>query len=42
LELNLHDFRKQKIKIGDRLNLHEIRNALIAEGLNPNRYNIAF
>ncbi|MDG0963790.1 MAG: DUF192 domain-containing protein [Opitutales bacterium] len=42
LELNLHDFRKQRIKIGDRLNLDEIRNALIEKGLKPNRYNIAF
>ena len=41
LELNLHDFRKQKIKIGDRLNLTEIREALIKRGLNPNDYKLA-
>jgi len=41
LELNLHDFRKQKIKIGDRLNLTEIREALIKKGLNPNDYKLA-
>jgi hypothetical protein len=41
LELNLHDFRKQKIKIGDRLNLNEVKEALNKRGLNPIDYNIA-
>ena len=41
LELNLHDFRKQNIKIGDRLNLTKIREALIKRGLNPNDYKLA-
>lgn len=41
LELNLHDFRKQNIKIGDRLNLNEVKEALNKRGLNPIDYNIA-
>ena len=40
LELNLHDFRTQKIKIGDRLNLTEIKNAIIARGLDPADYQL--
>jgi uncharacterized membrane protein (UPF0127 family) len=40
LELNLHDFRNQKIKIGDRLDLEEIRNAVKLRGLNPKNYQL--
>jgi uncharacterized membrane protein (UPF0127 family) len=40
LELNLHDFRNQKIKIGDRLDLSEIRNAIKLRGLNPQKYQL--
>ena len=40
LELNLHDFRNQKIKIGDRLDLSEIRNAIKLRGLNPKNYQL--
>ena len=40
LELNLNDFRTQKIKIGDRLNLGDIREAIKARGLNPEKYKL--
>jgi uncharacterized membrane protein (UPF0127 family) len=40
LELNLHDFRNQKINIGDRLDLSEIRNAIKLRGLNPQKYQL--
>ena len=40
LELNLDDFRNQKIKIGDRLDLEEIRNAVKLRGLNPKNYQL--
>ena len=40
LELNLNDFRTQKIKIGDRLNLTEIKNALLSRGLDPAEYQL--
>ena len=40
LELNLHDFRNQKIKIGDRLDLEEIRNAIKLRGLDPQNYQL--
>ncbi len=40
LELNLNDFRTQKIKIGDRLNLDDIRKAIKERGLNPEKYKL--
>ena len=40
LELNLDDFRNQKIKIGDRLDLEQIRNAIKLRGLNPKNYQL--
>ena len=41
LELNLNDFRNQKIKIGDRLDLEEIRIAIEKRGLNPKNYKLS-
>ena len=40
LELNKNGFRKNKIRIGDRLNLNDIRNAIISRGLNPKKYQL--
>ena len=41
LELNLNDFRNQKIKIGDRLDLEEIKIAIEKRGLNPKNYKLS-
>ena len=42
LELNKNGFRKNKIRIGDRLNLNDIRNAIISRGLNPKNTNFRY
>ena len=38
LELNLNDFRRQDLKIGDRISLEDIRIAIRKRGLDPKNY----
>ena len=40
LEMNFRGFRKEGIKIGDRLNLKDVRQALQQRGFDPDNYNI--
>ena len=40
LEMNFQGFRKEEIKIGDRLNLNDVRQALEQRGFDPDNYNV--
>lgn len=40
LEMNIQGFRKKDIRIGDHLNLNDVRKALQLRGFNPENYNI--
>jgi hypothetical protein len=38
--MNVQGFRKEEIKIGDRLNLNDVRQALQQRGFDPDNYNV--